>query len=147
MSLPSAPAPPTSTDPNRQTPIELNPTPIDRPPEIELAFWSVIASAVLGAISFVARGLQEPPLIAVGVLAVLAAFAFLIRAGKNWARIVYLIFFLIGLSSLFVIRELIALNGMFFFAIFCLQTVLQGYAAWLVFRPPGSRWFRRARVD
>ncbi|QTN21490.1 hypothetical protein HZ992_14990 [Rhizobacter sp. AJA081-3] len=147
MSPPANPEPPKSPELPLQPSIETNTPPIRRPPEIGLAFWAIISSAALGAFSFVARGQREPLFIVFCVLAVLVAFAFLIRSGKNWARITYLVFFLIGLSSFLVVRELIALNGKFFFVIFCVQTVLQSYAAWLVFRPPANRWFRRGRAN
>jgi hypothetical protein len=120
---------------------------IQRPKAIDVAFWLIIGSAALGLLSFVVRGMHEPPFVVVVVMLVLIGFAALIRSGKNWARIVFAVFFVIGLSSYLFVRELVAQNGTFFFAVFVLQTVLQGYALWLTFRPPGKGWFKRARAS
>jgi len=117
-----------------------------RPAAIDRAFWLIVGSAVLGVLSYVARGMHESAFTVTFVWAWLIGFAFLIRAGRNWARIVYLVFFLLGGLGMLLVGAALARLGTIYLVIIGLQTVFQGYAAWLAFRPPGSQWFGRFRI-
>lgn len=90
--------------------------------------------------------MHESPLMVAFVMAYIVGFAFLIRAGKNWARIVYLVFQVLGLLGVVYAGIALARVGLIYVAILGIQTVFQCYAAWLAFRPPGRAWFRRSRT-
>lgn len=118
---------------------------MERPVPVDQAFWLTLASGALGLVTYLIPGLQASPLMMAFTLAWVVGFAFLLRAGQNWARIVFLIFFVLGcVAMLFIIPTLLQF-GPVRVAIMVLQTVLQGYAAWLVFTLPGSLWFQRYR--
>ena len=117
---------------------------IRRPKAIDLAFWLIIGSGALGVLSFVIGGARQSPYVFALVMLFLTGLAALIRLGKNWARIVFAVFFAFGLLSYLFAHELFAQNGVLYVGIFVLQTMLQGYALWLTFRPPGKSWFKRA---
>jgi hypothetical protein len=107
------------------------------------AFKLLIGSALLGLFSYTARGMTEPlGMTAIG-LAVVVGFAFLIRAGQNWARILLLVFVVLGTAVILLMGATLARQGALYVAILVVQTVLQCYAVWLVFRPPGNLWFKR----
>ncbi len=116
-----------------------------RPASIDRAFWLIVASAALGLLSYLARGMHEPIGMVTFVLAVLIGFAFLIRAGQNWARIVFLVFFALGCVGLSLTGTALIRVGTLYVVNICVQTAMQGYAAWLTFRTPGSQWFGRLR--
>lgn len=121
------------------------PPPITRPTQVDRAFWLTIGSGALGLANYLIPGLPVPPLTMAFALAWTIGFALLLRAGQNWARIVYLIFFVLGcVAMLFVIPRLLQV-GSARVAIMGAQTALQGYVAWLVFSLPGSLWFNRLR--
>ena len=88
--------------------------------------------------------MHESPLMVAFVMAYIIGFAFLIRAGKNWARIVYLVFQVLGLLGVVYAGAALARVGLIYVVILGIQTVFQCYAAWLAFRPPGRVWFRRS---
>lgn len=119
--------------------------PMQRPASIDRAFWLIVGSGGLGLLSYLARGMHESAFMITFVLAYLIGFAYLIRAGKNWARIVYLVFFALGLLGISYVGASLVRLGTTYVIIICLQTVMQGYAAWLAFRSPGSQWFSRMR--
>ncbi len=133
-----------------RAPVDGPDTPLDmpqmtRPASIDRAFWLIIGSALLGLISYLARGMQESAGTVIFVWAVLIGFALLIRAGQNWARIVYLVFFALGFVGIAFVGAALIRLGTFYVAIICIQTAMQGYAAWLTFRAPGNQWFGRRR--
>lgn len=124
---------------------DLTPPPMDRPVPIDRAFWLTIGSGALGLVSYLIPGLPTSPLAMAFTLAWVVGSAFLLRAGQNWARIVILIFFVLGcVAMLFIIPTLLRF-GPVRVAIIGVQTVLQGYVIWLVFSLPGSLWFSRFR--
>jgi hypothetical protein len=121
------------------------PPTLERPAPIDRAFWMIIGSGALGLVNYLIPGLRASPLMMAFTLAWVVGFAFLLRAGQNWARIVFLIFFVLGcVAMLFIIPTLLRF-GLVRVAIVGVQTALQGYATWLVFSPPGSLWFHRLR--
>jgi len=116
--------------------------PATRPRQIDWSFWLLITSLLLGLLNAAMTQIQSLVVPSV-VLAALLGFAFAIRAGKNWARILFLILYLLGLPTLIFPQGLIAVGGLPYFVIFCCQAFLQGTALWFAFRKPGSAWFRR----
>jgi hypothetical protein len=115
-----------------------------RPPEVDIAFWLVIASFALGVVGFLLEGMQNL-VVSTLVLALLVGFSFAIRYGQNWARIALAILYALGLPGLLLAPKIIAQGGWASFVIFCLQAALQGATIWLVFRKPGSLWFRKVK--
>lgn len=123
---------------------EFDELPERRPATIDRAFWLIVSSAGLGLVSYIARGMHESPLMVAFVMAYIIGFAFLIRAGKNWARVVYLVFQVLGLLGVVYAGAALARVGLIYVVILGVQTVFQCYVAWLAFRPPGRVWFSRA---
>jgi hypothetical protein len=124
--------------------VDVGRPPMQRPATIERAFWLILGSASLGFLTYLARGMHESPLFMTLVMGYMVSAAFLIRAGQNWARIVFLI--LLALGSLGILLR--GAGGQLlpaYVAIFALQTAIKGYATWLTFSLPGSQWFRRDR--
>jgi hypothetical protein len=119
---------------------------MQRPQTVDRAFWLIVGSALLGLLSYVMRGMHESPGMVAFVMACLIGFAFLFRAGKNWARIVYMVFFVLGLAGVLLAGGVLARLGVIYIAILALQTAFQGYALWLAFRAPGNLWFKRHRA-
>lgn len=116
---------------------------MQRPSTIDLAFWLLIASAGFGLLALFISDLQTSAFIVAFTMAYLITFAFLFRAGKNWARIVYLVFFSLGAIGIATHIDMIARRGALTLVFMCVNTACQGYAAWLTLRAPGSSWFRR----
>ena len=79
--------------------------------------------------------------ILVFVLAFMWLFIFLIGKGKNWARVTFLVLFIIGLpfSVLPLLLSLVAapISGLLGIT----QTVLQAVALIMLFQKPSSIWF------
>lgn len=66
-----------------------------------------------------------------------------ISAGKNWARVTFLVLFIIGgLPGMFLILERFSRSS-FVGILSVVQIGLQGYALFLLFTQPGSSWFRK----
>ena len=117
--------------------------PTQLPEAVGRAFKSLIGSALLGLFSYMARGMTERLDMTAFGLAVVVGFAFLVRAGQNWARILLMVFVVLGTAVLVLMGATLARQGALYVAILVLQTALQCYAVWLVFRPPGNLWFKR----
>lgn len=127
--------------------------PLQKPKQIALAVTLLWLSLVLGAVASLldlryvqstAPGLAKW-IIPLTVLGMLALLAVLISSGHNWARIVFLVIFLMGaLPYLFTLpnifsRSLVAGSAS------AAQVILQAVAICLVFSRPASGWFRRVK--
>jgi hypothetical protein len=66
-----------------------------------------------------------------------------ISSGRNWARITYLVLFLIGLPGFFLQMPAVLAYSMLAAVLSFVQLAAQGLALVLVFRKPGSDWYRR----
>ena len=109
----------------------------------------VWASLAIGVVSLLLQPGLEKPEAWSGWIIPAAAFAFVIlltvsiSAGHNWARILFLVFFLIGtVPYAAALREVFALSAIYG-ALSLLQCLLQLGAMVLVFTSPGSTWFRK----
>jgi hypothetical protein len=127
-----------------------------RPPQIMLAIKLVAASSVMGLLVIIANWnyytqIQSPTATIVGqVFGLLVAvwFYYKIYQGRNWARIVLLVFTILGilgsLTSIF--RSLIALAP----TIVKVQTgigwVVNLTVIYLLFFSPGKTWFKKDNV-
>lgn len=110
-----------------------------------IAVLLIVASLVLGLIRY---PLEFAPsfllfLVAVPTLALIALLAWQIYAGKNWARIVYTVFFVLGLpfSILPLVEALQSrpISGL----LGVLQLVMQSAALVLLYLPGSRSWFSR----
>lgn len=77
-------------------------------------------------------------------LAIVVFLIFKIAAGRNWARIAFLVLFVLGSFPMAgVILDEFA-SAPFMGALSVAQIGLQAYALYLLFTQPGSAWFRKA---
>ncbi|MGH7362301.1 MAG: hypothetical protein ACREJ7_07340 [Candidatus Methylomirabilales bacterium] len=115
------------------------------------ALWASLAVGLVKALlDFANISAMAPAAFIIIVSAAALAFvAFLIAkisAGRNWARIVWLILFALGmplnLSIMFAEFTRAPVIG----ALSLVQVGMQGYGLLLLFTQPGSVWFRRAKL-
>lgn len=117
-----------------------------RPPTVDRAIMLLWAAVVIGAIGTLAVfTLSGTSLVGVlaGIVGVLIV-AFLITkigVGRNWARIVLLVLFAIGVLQFLVSADVAFTFAPLLFLLGLLQLVLQGGALYLLFTPPGNAWF------
>lgn len=79
-------------------------------------------------------------------------FVYKIYRGRNWARIVYLILFILGTLSSFhdfvrLLHESVNLDVVVLFVYMLMGFVAQIVALVLLFSGPGSRWFRSTKTQ
>jgi len=139
-------------DPPKSVVADAAPAVREKPAQVRRAVTMLWLSLGLG----VANLLIEPRLLGeeegwmsllmAGVsFAIVAGLTAGISAGYNWARIVFLILFVIGfIPYLFILREMVALSAVAG-VLSVVQEVLQFGALFLVFTKPGSLWFRKDR--
>lgn len=77
-------------------------------------------------------------------LAIIVFLIVKIAAGKNWARIVFLVLFVIGTFPMAAVILDEFADAPFMGALSVAQIGLQAYALYLLFTQPGSAWFRKA---
>lgn len=78
------------------------------------------------------------------VFAVMSLLIFKIAAGRNWARISFVVFFVLGvLPAVPIVIDEFGRSGLLGL-LSVLQTGLQLYALWLIFSQPGKAWFKKA---
>ena len=75
----------------------------------------------------------------------LAWFTVKISAGRNWARITFLVMSLIGVPAILIHMPATFVRAPAAGIIGTIQFLLQCYAIYLIFSEPGRRWFRRPR--
>lgn len=129
------------------------PESLERPIEVAYAFWLIIASLVLGIIAFPLRPeVVKPQLLVVAIIAFLLTLAFtvflfvMILRGKNWARLLFLTFFLIGfpfsIPAIFMAFQKSPIPSVFSLIQLCLQMM----AAVLLLQKPSRQWFRMIKL-
>jgi hypothetical protein len=77
-------------------------------------------------------------------LAIIAFLIFKIAAGRNWARIAFLVLFVLGSFPMAGVILGEFASAPFMGALSVAQIGLQAYALYLLFTQPGSAWFRKA---
>lgn len=80
------------------------------------------------------------------VCAMMAALAYEIWRGKNWARIALLLLFVFGLASFLPNLDLVFARSAAMGVLSVLQCMVQIAALYLVFSAPGSAWYRRNAI-
>lgn len=119
--------------------------PLPRPRQVTLAVALFAGSLLIGAGRALLLPIPGPVLIGVLTLLLCAGVAASAYAGQNWARILLVAFFVLGLPFVFMIREVLTAQGSVAAAVLVLQTVMQGAAAVLLFTPPSNAWFKAPR--
>jgi hypothetical protein len=77
------------------------------------------------------------------IFGVLAGFIWKIGQGRNWARITYLVLFVVGLLVYpFILWSTFHRSPVGAY-VSILQTAMQAYALYLLFRPPARAWFAK----
>ena len=77
------------------------------------------------------------------LLAFICFVIFKISSGGNWARITFLVLFLIGLIAAVPTLESEFSRAPIVGILSIVQGILQGYAMYLVFTSPGKTWFQK----
>ena len=123
--------------------------PAERPREVFLAVGSLFISYLIGLPGTIVALLHsEDPadlmfkiMDALVILGVLSWITMMIYYGFNWARFLYLVLFALG--AIFILTSLIPLfiASKALFSVLVLQALLQSFALWLVFTPPGRWWY------
>jgi hypothetical protein len=122
-----------------------------RPKQVDRAVMLLWLSLALAVPLIYLEGARDPQtwlhpaaLIFMAVIfAIAAALNVLIYKGHNWARIVVLIFYVIGLISLLASSDEPVPAGAAEHALNVLTLVIDSIALYLLFTPPGSQWFRK----
>lgn len=114
------------------------------PKRVVTAVALLVASVLLGLLKIVLIPPPGPVWIAGVVVVVMLGLAVAIWAQRNWARILTLLLFLLGLPAIFLLGESLAREGtVVSIALFLLQTALQALALACLFTGPARKWFRR----
>lgn len=71
------------------------------------------------------------------------AFPLAFWCRQNWARLIFLIFFLLGLPMMFLIRDQLIQQGTIVIVTLSVQTIMQAASLALLFTPRANSWFRR----
>jgi hypothetical protein len=73
-----------------------------------------------------------------------------LSAGKNWARVIFLLLFVLGLGVLLLVwKQILAViqkNPVWEITEFALNGGIQCIVAYLLLSEPGSSWFRQVRT-
>lgn len=110
--------------------------------QVRRAVWLLAAALVLGAIKSLLVPVPGPWWIVIATLAALAAITMATTNGMNWATVVFVALFLLGLPGMFFMRDLLLHESLFSLEVLAAQTVLQFSAALLLLLPPSNAWFR-----
>lgn len=118
-----------------------------RPKEVTLTYRLLLGSLALGLLKI--PFITDPRSILTGivVLAVLWGLSVAIGKGKRWARNTFVVLFLLGIPSLFLLREAIASQGLLAVSIFVVQTIVQVAAMVLLFLPASRPWFSNSERE
>ena len=124
---------------------------VEKPSQINTAVNLLWASLAIGFVKSIVDmqhlGSQASPaftnFILISVIAVMALLIVFISKGKNWARITFLVLFVLGsLPSIpLVLGEFSRSPVLGAFSV--IQIVIQIVALYLVFTNPGATWFKK----
>jgi hypothetical protein len=114
-----------------------------KPRQVDIAVAMLWASLFIGLIKLLDR--EETIPIGPYVLAVVFSMFlfFKISAGRNWARIIYLVLWLLGLVEYVPAAVDNFPHSPVVAAVFLVQPGLSGYGLYLLFTRPGNDWFQR----
>jgi hypothetical protein len=126
----------------------------DRPLQVRGASWLLGTSLVLGMVCFVLEWQATPSalqpistMLALSITATLIALLvfviYKVWAGRNWARFVYVLIFVVGVYDAVEVFQMFSVV-----AVLTLTELLaQLVALYLVFSAPGKMWFPARKID
>ena len=135
---------------NEEKPPEIK----ERPREVIYAVQLVCASLALDFVSFFVKqpDFMQPQSLAIGISAIIFGtlisgfLLFMIWRGRNWARLLYLIVFLIGAPFAFPVIVMVFQKNLIFSIVGLIKISLQIMAAVLLLQKPTRQWFRMIKV-
>jgi len=113
-----------------------------------ILLWASLAIGLIRALmAFFGASTAAPAgyanLVLVVAFALIAFLIFMISAGKNWARIAFLVLFLVGLLPMLPLILDEFSRSPLVGTLSTAQIVMQVYALFLLFTQPGASWFRK----
>ena len=131
------------------------PASLDRPAEVIYAVRLTIASLVLALVAFPLKGpaMIKPSPIILGIFAIFLTLSFtgflifMILRGQNWARLLYITLFFLGLPFSFPAFLIILSKNPVAAVINLLQLSLQMMAVVLLLQKPARDWFRFIKLQ
>jgi hypothetical protein len=124
---------------------------IERPSQVVLAIKLAVISYLLGLVSIALswsyyKNLQSPASLFGGQVFAVALITWLyskIYQGRNWARIVLLVFTIIGLLFVPLSLPLMKTAPLIVKLQTVVGTIISLWIVWLLFFSPGKEWFRK----
>ena len=113
-----------------------------RPKSVVLGVSLFVGTIAIGTLRTLVLPAPGPRWIAATVLIVMLALTIAVWRRRNWARILVLVLFLVGLPTVFFIRELLLQEGSVSVAILLVQTAMQCGALLYLFARESNAWFR-----
>lgn len=114
-----------------------------RPNYVVCSVWLYIASLMLGLLKAIIVPVPGEKLPGLVFVILMLAFPLAFWCRQNWARLLFLVFFLLGLPALFLIRDQLMQRGALAVTTLAAQTILQGVSVAFLFTRPADAWFRR----
>jgi hypothetical protein len=114
---------------------------------VNLLWASIAVGLIMMLMDFSNVSAVAPPgftlLVLVSALALIVFLIFRISAGKNWARITFLVMFVIVMTPTVPLMFSEFARSPFVAALSVTQVALQVYALFLLFTQPGTVWFQK----
>lgn len=130
-------------------------SPADLPTKIKSAAYLIYGSLAVGLIKSIlieqmtsVKILSDPKNLTIGLLTIglIGFFAYMISVGKNWARITFLVLFIIGLLGLpFMISNDFKMSAIIG-AISVVQALMQLFALIILFRGQANNWYKEQKI-
>ena len=114
-----------------------------RPTHVVFAVCLYLGALMLGILRAVLLPEPDEELPGVGFVILMLAFPLAFWCRQNWARILYLVFFLLGGAAMLLVREQLMQQGAPAISTLVLQTIVQGVSIAFLFTRPAAAWFRR----
>jgi hypothetical protein len=133
---------------------------LERPAVIRYGAWLLWAETLIGLPGFISAILKPPPEVATGIthivfivtmtitfgiLMLFTWFTWMAWKGRNWARIVHLVFMLLGLAFAYWAVRLMFGKSTYDGVVSVLQNVMYAVGVALLFTPAANRWYRALR--
>jgi hypothetical protein len=124
----------------------------ERPQSVRTAMNCLWLSVAIGAVKLLMelpylKTIAPAPFtdfVLIVVFALMVFLIFRIYAGKNWARVTFLVLFVIGILPTLPTMQSEFVRSPLLGTLSIVQAGLQIYALFLLFSKPGSGWFRKA---
>ncbi|MEY4563377.1 MAG: hypothetical protein RLZZ618_2654 [Pseudomonadota bacterium] len=114
----------------------------DAPASTRLAVWLLLVSMGVGLVDLALAPVPAALWAAIAIDCIVVGFIFAMAKGKNWARVTFLLLFLLGLLGLVMMPEQLLQGGALSMAVMAIQSGLQLVAIVLLYLPGSNAWFR-----